>query len=138
MQLLNIPNNGISNHFTVFETSLFKAIYKNVSLSDRETFAIPHIDEFPGYAVFASEANGNDKIFNLLKDWGNIIEEIHSKDHNGDEYIDVAPLFNRLRFYTKDMVVTGKINKKVLNQLILKSRIGDKNNFNGQIEIQKK
>ena len=61
--------------------------------------------------------------------WISIIEEIHSRDNNGNEYIDVAPLFNRLRFYTKDMVITGKINKEV--------RIADKNNFDVQIETQK-
>lgn len=132
MKQLNTSNNDISNRFKSFENSLFKAIYENVSSSNSETFTISHIDELPGY-----EDNENDKIFNLLRDWGNIIEEIHSKDNNGNKYIDVAPLFNRLRFYTKDMVITGKINKKVLNQLKLKSRIADKNNFNVQIETQK-
>lgn len=124
MKQLNISNNDISNRFKSFENSLFKAIYENVSSSNSETFTISHIDELPGY-----EDNENDKIFNLLRDWVNIIEEIHSIDNNGNEYIDVAPLFNQLRFYTKDMVITGKINKKVLNQLKLKSRIADKNNF---------
>ena len=132
MKQLNTSNNDISNRFKSFENSLFKAIYENVSSSNSETFTISHIDELPGY-----EDNENDKIFNLLRDWGNIIEEIHSRDNNGNEYIDVAPLFNQLRFYTKDMVITGEINKEVLNQLKLKSRIGDKNNFNGQIETQK-
>lgn len=132
MKQLNTSNNDISNRFKSFENSLFKAIYENVSSSNSETFTISHIDELPGY-----EDNENDKIFNLLRNWGNIIEEIHSRDNNGNEYIDVAPLFNWLRFYTKDMVITGKINKEVLNQLKLKSRIGDKNNFNGQIETQK-
>lgn len=124
MKQLNTSNNDISNRFKSFENSLFKAIYENVSSSNSETFTISHIDELPGY-----EDNENDKIFNLLRDWVNIIEEIHSRDNNGNEYIDVAPLFNQLRFYTKDMVITGKINKKVLNQLKLKSRIADKNNF---------
>ena len=132
MKQLNTSNNDISNRFKSFENSLFKAIYENVSSSNSETFTISHIDELPGY-----EDNENDKIFNLLRDWGNIIEEIHSRDNNGNEYIDVAPLFNQLRFYTKDMVITGKINKEVLNQLKLKSRIADKNNFNVQIETQK-
>lgn len=124
MKQLNTSNNDISNRFKSFENSLFKTIYENVSSSNSETFTISHIDELPGY-----EDNENDKIFNLLGDWVNIIEEIHSRDNNGNEYIDVAPLFNQLRFYTKDMVITGKINKKVLNQLKLKSRIADKNNF---------
>lgn len=132
MKQLNTSNNDISNRFKSIENSLFKAIYENVSSSNSETFTISHIDELPGY-----EDNENDKIFNLLRDWGNIIEEIHSRDNNGNEYIDVAPLFNWLRFYTKDMVITGKINKKVLNQLELKSRITDKNNFDVQIETQK-
>ena len=124
MKQLNTSNNDISNRFKSFENSLFKAIYENVNSSNSETFTISYIDELPGY-----EDNENDKIFNLLRDWENIIEEIHSRDNNGNEYIDVAPLFNQLRFYTKDMVITGKINKKVLNQLKLKSRIADKNNF---------
>ena len=124
MKQLNTSNNDISNRFKSFENSLFKAIYENVNSSNSETFTISYIDELPGY-----EDNENDKIFNLLRDWENIIEEIHSRDNNGNEYIDVAPLFNQLRFYTKDMVITGKINIKVLNQLKLKSRIADKNNF---------
>lgn len=131
MKQLNTSNNNISNQFKSFENSLFKTIYENDSSTNSEIFTVSHIDELPGYD------NENNKIFNLLKDWGNIIEEIHSRDNNGNGYIDVAPLFNQLRFYTKDMVITGKINKEVLNRLKLKSRIGDKNNFNGQIETQK-
>ena len=137
MKQLNTSNNNISNQFKSFENSLFKTIYENVSSTNSEIFTVSHIDELPGYEVSTFKNNENNKIFNLLKDWGNIIEEIHSRDNNGNEYIDVAPLFNQLRFYTKDMVITGKINKEVLNQLKLKSRIGDKNNFNGQIETQK-
>ena len=77
MKQLNTSNNDISNRLKSFENSLFKAIYENVSSSNSETFTISHIDELPGY-----EDNENDKIFNLLRNWGNIIEEIHSRDNN--------------------------------------------------------
>ena len=132
--LLNSTDNGIPGSITVFKKSLCEAIFKQLHLLDynqNTRFEITDIDKLTGY----NTTDSVDKdVFTVIKSIKSIIKEVPGIDKNGKEYIDVAPLFPRLRFYPEDKKIEGEINIEVLQYLTSISKLNKRLQENDKLE----
>ena len=73
-------------------------------------------------------------VFTGIKLIKSIIKEIPGIDKNGKEYIDVAPLFPRLRFYPGNKKIEGEINIEVLQYVRSISELNKRLQENDKLE----
>lgn len=131
---LSPTNSDIPVLLTNFENSLYKAIFKQLYLLDYNQstrFEITDIDMLTGY----NTTDSVDKdVFTVIKSIKGIIKEIPGIDKNGKEYIDVAPLFPRLRFYPENKKIEGEINIEVLQYVRSISELNKRLQENDKLE----
>lgn len=132
--LLSSTNNDMPDSLTIFGKSLCEAIFKQLHLLDYNQsteFEITNIDKLTGYNMTDSV---DKDVFTVIKLIKSIIKEIPGIDKNGKEYIDVAPLFPRLRFYPKNKKIEGEINIEVLQYVRSISELNKRLQENDKLE----